>query len=121
MEELYHENVYRIPESPVLVLLKPVHELSEEGRKTVLNLCAVLRTSPAPRMVVCTRQDLESGTLPGTRMIAFGHQVAGHTTESVCDFRGRSIILTGEPDELARDADRKKRLWSALQPWLQNP
>lgn len=119
LNDLYSEPVYRIPAALTLILKTPLEHLSEEGRTMVQNLLGVMKTKPAPVILHCTEEDLNSGKLQGNRIVAFGHQIQGLPTETVLDFQGGHIILTLEPQALAGDTDRKKKLWSALQPWLQ--
>ena len=118
MDQLFTENLYNIPEPPVLVLPTPLESRSAEGQKTILNLCQAIRSKPAPRVVVVSEQGLREEPLPGQRLIAFGFDLKDLAEDRVESFRGAKLIRTAPPEDLAGDPGRKKVLWAAVQALL---
>lgn len=114
MDGLYSETIYHVPDAVTLVLRQPLKELPEAARTLVLNLCSVIKSRPAPALVVQTAGELLQGKLPSGKIIALGHDLPGLTVNQVHPFREGQLVLTTDPEILAGKPEEKKVLWAAI-------
>jgi hypothetical protein len=118
--EIYQEEIYRIPEPLIIAITDPWSVLSEESRLMLTNLSIGLKLTPAPRFIQCGRTELADPSLSGSRVLGFGHTLAGVEIHKPVDYQGMQVLLTHSPEEFHGNAELKKELWAAIQLLVRN-
>lgn len=112
--ELFEEDIYWVKDSIALVISKPWHDISVDGRKMLQSLANALKLTPAPLITHFNQDELNNLSELPKKMVLFGHHLDGIKVHLPTAYKKSFITLTGSADEVALDQEMKKELWAAI-------
>jgi len=115
------EEIYNIPETLVLVLDKPWAALGAGAREMVNNICAAVKTRPAPVVIHLGPQTLEQTPGLPHKMVVFGLAGPEKPINKVITGNHRLLIPAESAESLSTNPAGKKELWAAIQEMLRTP
>lgn len=115
LENLFTEELYKVPSKVILVVPKPWKEITDDERAVLSKMLVAVKLSMAHVHIITRAQfsldDFQA--FPPQRVLAFGSSFNGSTKlYEHLSINGVSVILA---DPLAQlDDAKKKSLWQAL-------
>lgn len=115
LENLFTEELYKVPSKVVVVVPKPWKEITEDERAVLSKMLVAVKLSMAHVHVVTrtqfTLEDFQA--FPPQRVLAFGSSFnASSKLYENLSINGTSVILADALGQL--DDAKKKSLWQAL-------
>lgn len=111
----FQEELYSIPGALTLVLDSPWVTLPADAREMINNLCAAVKSRPAPSVIHRTTEELLAASDLPEALVVFGNSLPDIPLHQVTAWKGTQLVVTHPAGALAGNAAAKKELWSALQ------